>query len=37
MIRPGFLNIELRQNLIELARDGLAADRLADVRTRWCY
>ena len=29
MIRPGFLDIELRQNLIELARDGLAAHRLA--------
>ena len=29
MIRPGFLDIELRQNLIELARDGSAADRLA--------
>ena len=29
MIRPGFLYIELRQNLIELARDGSAADRLA--------
>ena len=25
MIRPGFLDIELRQNLIELAREGLAA------------
>ena len=29
MIRPGFLDIESRQNLIELARDGLAAHRLA--------
>ena len=29
MIRPGFLDIELRQNLIELARDGSAAHRLA--------
>ena len=29
MIRPGFLDIESRQNLIELARDGSAAHRLA--------
>ena len=29
MIRPGFLDIKSRQNLIELARDGLAAHRLA--------
>ena len=29
MIRPGFLRIELRQNLIELAGYGLAAHRLA--------
>ena len=29
MIRPGFLDIVSRQNLIELARDGLAAHRLA--------
>ena len=29
MIRPGFLDIELRQNLIELARDWSAAHRLA--------
>ena len=29
MIRPGFLDIELRQNLIELAQDGSAAHRLA--------
>ena len=29
MIRPGFLDIESRQNLIELARDGWAAHRLA--------
>ena len=29
MIRPGFLDIELRQNLIELARNGSAAHRLA--------
>ena len=28
MIRPGFLDIESRQNLIELARDGSAAHRL---------
>ena len=29
MIRPSFLDIESRQNLIELARDGSAAHRLA--------
>ena len=29
MIRPGFLDIESRQNLIELARVGSAAQRLA--------
>ena len=29
MIRPGFLDIKSRQNLIELARDGSAAHRLA--------
>ena len=29
MIRPGFLDSELRQDLIELARDGSAAHRLA--------
>ena len=29
MIRPGFLDIESRQNLIELARDGSVAHRLA--------
>jgi transposase len=29
MIRPGFLDIESRQDLIELARDGSAAHRLA--------
>jgi hypothetical protein len=29
MIRPGFLNSEPRRNLIELARDGSAAHRLA--------
>jgi Homeodomain-like domain len=29
MIRPGFLDRELRQNLIELARNGSAAHRLA--------
>ena len=29
MKRPGFLDIESRQNLIELARDGLAAHSLA--------
>ena len=29
MIRPGFLDPELRQDLIELARDGAAAHRLA--------
>jgi transposase len=29
MIQPGFLDSESRQDLIELARDGLAANRLA--------
>ncbi len=29
MIRRGFLDSEARQDLIELARDGLAAHRLA--------
>jgi hypothetical protein len=29
MIRPGFLDPESRQDLIELARDGSAAHRLA--------
>ena len=29
MIRPGFLDSESRQDLIELARDGSAAHRLA--------
>src|SRR5664279_1195559 len=29
MIRPGFLDRESRQDLIELARDGSAAHRLA--------
>src|SRR3954452_25417468 len=29
MIRPGFLDTASRQDLIELARDGLAAHRLA--------
>ena len=29
MIRPGFLDSELRQDLIELTRDGSAAHRLA--------
>ena len=29
MIRPGFLDSELRRDLIELARDGSAAHRLA--------
>ncbi len=29
MIRPGFLDAESRQDLIELARDGSAAHRLA--------
>ena len=29
MIRPGFLDPESRKDLMELARDGLAAHRLA--------
>jgi hypothetical protein len=29
MIRPGFLNSDSRHDLVELARDGLAAHRLA--------
>ena len=29
MIRTGFLDVKSRRNLIELTRDGLAADRLA--------
>ncbi len=36
MIRPGFLDSESRRDLIELARDGSAAHRLAVVPMRWC-
>jgi hypothetical protein len=36
MIRPGFLDSESRSDLIELARDGSAAHRLAAAPMRWC-
>jgi hypothetical protein len=36
MIRPGFLDSESRDELLELARDGLAEHRLARAPTRWC-
>ena len=36
MIRPGFLDIESRQNLIELAGTGWPLIVWPDVRTRWC-